>query len=65
MKIAIASDIHLEFGPLQFENTEGADVLVLSGDICTAKDFDTTAAAYGDMPHSRKAASFVDFFKMF
>ena len=51
MKIAIASDVHLEFGPLQLENTEGADVLVLSGDICTAKDFDTTAAMYGDMPH--------------
>ena len=63
MKIAIASDVHLEFGPLDLENTEGADVLVLSGDICTAREFDTTAAAYGDMPHSHKAASFVDFFR--
>jgi len=63
MKIAIASDVHLEFGPLNLENTEGADVLVLSGDICTAQDFDTIAAAYGDMPHSNKAASFVDFFR--
>lgn len=63
MKIAIASDVHLEFGPLHLENTEGADVLVLSGDICTAKDFDMTAAMYGDMPHSKKAARFVDFFR--
>ncbi len=63
MKIAIASDVHLEFGPLNLENTEGADVLVLSGDICTARDFDTVAAVYGDMPHSRKALGFVDFFR--
>lgn len=32
MKIAYCSDLHLEFGPLEFENP-GADVLVLSGDI--------------------------------
>ena len=39
MKIAIASDLHLEFGPIQLDNTEGADVLVLAGDICVAKHF--------------------------
>lgn len=33
MKIAIASDVHLEFGGLNITNTEGADVLVLAGDI--------------------------------
>jgi hypothetical protein len=38
MKVALASDIHLEFGPISLENTEGADVLILSGDICVAKD---------------------------
>jgi predicted phosphodiesterase len=38
MKIAVASDIHLEFGEISFENTENADVLILSGDICTAVD---------------------------
>ena len=37
MKIALASDLHLEFGPIELDNTEGADVLVLAGDICTAK----------------------------
>jgi predicted phosphodiesterase len=39
MKIALASDIHLEFGPITLDNTEGADVLVLAGDICVANDF--------------------------
>ncbi len=36
MKIAVASDLHLEFGDLDFENTQGAEVLILSGDICVA-----------------------------
>jgi len=39
MKIALASDIHLEFGDLFLKNEENADVLILSGDICTAKQF--------------------------
>ena len=39
MKIALASDIHLEFGLITLANTEGADVLVLAGDICVAKHF--------------------------
>jgi len=42
MKIAIVSDIHLEFGDLDFANDENADVLVLGGDILIAselKDF--------------------------
>lgn len=38
MKIAYASDIHLEFGGLKLENTVGADVLVLAGDISVAWD---------------------------
>lgn len=38
MKIAVASDVHLEFGPLELVNTHGADVLILSGDICIARD---------------------------
>jgi Icc-related predicted phosphoesterase len=43
MKVALASDLHLEFGDLDFENTEGAEVLILSGDICVAHDL---------MPHN-------------
>ena len=38
MRIAVASDIHLEFGPIELKNTENADVLILSGDICVAAD---------------------------
>jgi Icc-related predicted phosphoesterase len=38
MKIAVCSDLHLEFGKISLENNDNADVLVLSGDICIAKD---------------------------
>lgn len=38
MLVAICSDLHLEFGDVNLENTEGADVLVLSGDILVARD---------------------------
>ena len=40
MKIAVASDIHLEFGPVEFENP-GVDVLILSGDITTANKIES------------------------
>lgn len=36
MKIALASDLHLEFETITLPNTEGAKVLILSGDICVA-----------------------------
>ncbi len=39
LKIAYGSDFHLEFGDLPLKNTVGADVLILAGDICIAKDF--------------------------
>ena len=38
MKLAVCSDLHLEFDTIVLENTEGADVLVLSGDICVVAD---------------------------
>ena len=38
MKIALASDIHLEFGEIDLINEQSADVLVLAGDICQAVD---------------------------
>lgn len=38
MKIALASDVHLEFGPIELVNAESADVLILAGDICQAVD---------------------------
>jgi predicted phosphodiesterase len=40
MKIAVCSDVHLEFGPLTLENTSGVDVLILSGDILVENDLD-------------------------
>ena len=39
MKIQIASDLHLEFAPVEIKN-RGADVLVLAGDIICAKYVD-------------------------
>lgn len=38
MKIAICSDVHLEFGTIELKNPGGVDVLILSGDICVARD---------------------------
>lgn len=38
MKVAVASDIHLEFGAIELDNPENAEVLILAGDICVAKD---------------------------
>ena len=38
MKIALCSDLHLEFMDINLQNTEGADVLILSGDILVAED---------------------------
>lgn len=38
MKLALASDLHLEFGDINLTNDEGADVLILSGDIMIAQD---------------------------
>jgi predicted phosphodiesterase len=38
MKVAVTSDVHLEFGQLSLDNTDNADVLILSGDICVARD---------------------------
>lgn len=37
MKIAICSDLHLEFGDIVLKN-DGADVLILGGDILTAQE---------------------------
>jgi predicted phosphodiesterase len=38
MKIALASDLHLEFGEIDLVNSANADVLILSGDILIAQD---------------------------
>jgi Icc-related predicted phosphoesterase len=38
MKIALCSDLHLEFEDVDLKNTGGAEVLILSGDIMLAED---------------------------
>ena len=58
MKIAICSDVHLEFGQLNLENTDNAEVLVLSGDICTAVDLRVTDSILS----SAKTDRYLDFF---
>jgi predicted phosphodiesterase len=63
MKIGIASDVHLEFGPLVIENPGDVDVLVLSGDICTAKDLSYEASMYGDTRSHTTSQRYQDFFK--
>jgi len=59
MRIAIASDVHLEFGDLILKNEENADVLILSGDICVAADFRESDG----LVESGKSQRYVEFFK--
>ena len=61
MKIAVTSDVHLEFAPLEIKNEQGADVLILSGDILTANALDYTGAMYGDSRHSAVASRYHEF----
>jgi len=58
MKIAITSDVHLEFGQLELENLQDAEVLVLSGDICTAVDLRVTDSILS----SAKTDRYMEFF---
>ena len=58
MKIAICSDVHLEFGQLDMENLQDAEVLILSGDICTAVDLCVTDGILS----SAKTDRYLDFF---
>ena len=58
MKIAIASDVHLEFGDLILKNEEDADALILSGDICVAADFRESDGII----ENGKSQRYIDFF---
>lgn len=60
MKIAVCSDLHLEFGDIDLKNTENADVLVLSGDICIANEM-KPRDIYGVMEGTR-SSRYHDFF---
>lgn len=49
MKIAYASDVHVEFGPIEIYNEKNADLLILAGDIIIAdKLFDRGERHYLD-----------------
>ena len=62
MKIALVSDVHLEFGDLDFENNSGADVLILGGDICVANDM-AQRDPYNTMGEQYRSNRFHDFFQ--
>lgn len=56
MKIALGSDLHLEFGPLaEIRNREAAAALILSGDILVA-------AHFRDADHRNRADRYHEFF---
>lgn len=55
MKLALCSDLHLEFGDIDLKNTENADVLILSGDICVASEL-----PYSDSYQGNRFLNFFD-----
>jgi len=64
MKIAVASDVHLEFGDLDIVNDQDAEVLILSGDICVAADLDMRDRRQTEMGFARwRSEMFHDFFE--
>ena len=73
MKIALCSDLHLEFGDINLKNEENADVLILSGDILIAQDLHDhphmdydpyTSGALADLGRRQQTAlRFRDFIK--
>jgi Icc-related predicted phosphoesterase len=62
MKIALVSDIHLEFGDLDFDNDSGADVLILGGDICVGADM-AQRDPYNTMGEHYRSNQFHAFFQ--
>jgi predicted phosphodiesterase len=60
MKIAVASDVHLEFGDLEIVNNQNAQVLILSGDILVARDI-TQQDPYGIMGPDYRSNRYHDF----
>jgi hypothetical protein len=60
VKIAVASDLHLEFGDLEIDNDGRADVLILSGDILVAKDI-AQRDPYGVMGPEYRSNRYHDF----
>lgn len=69
MKIQLVSDLHLEFEDINIKNELGADVLVLSGDICVADDLhNQPALAWDSLPENgygraKRALRYREFFQ--
>lgn len=61
MKLALASDIHLEFAAIELFNDENADALILSGDIMVANDL-LERDAY-EIRNDRRSDRFHKFFQ--
>jgi hypothetical protein len=64
MKIAVCSDVHLEFGPITLENPGGVDVLILSVDILVERDLDEFVEAQAENGFARhRSTMFHTFFQ--
>lgn len=61
MRVAICSDLHLEFGDINLKNDQNADVLILSGDICVARDIGRPDP--NNFMEGSRSSRIVDFFK--
>lgn len=61
MKIALVSDVHLEFGDLDIQNDQNADLLVMAGDILVAESFKRGRDETSTSPHVQIAKSFRNF----
>ena len=62
MKVAVCSDLHLEFGDINLKNEDNIDVLILSGDICVAADIGRLDPT-GILTPSKKSTRIIEFFK--
>lgn len=61
MKIAVCSDLHLEFGPIVLENTQDAKVIILSGDICVADDLrNSDSLGFVSTAHASRLCDLID-----
>lgn len=61
IRIALGSDLHIEFGQILLKNTGDADLLVLAGDICVARNLE-----FLDLPNTnqqRQAIRYMEFFE--
>lgn len=62
MKIAVCSDVHLEFGALSLKNPGDVDVIILSGDICVARDLMEYEPLVSENMRFGKSDRYHDFF---